>query len=291
MPVQWVNRPDCELPRLLGHDRERQRQAWRAACSCRPRAGRAGSRRIVTYDGDLDRAVAGQSVTLDARGRDRRQPRRRDRRACRAAAGRRPVRGHGGVDGRGADASRPQLPAARGHEHRLGDGLAAQVQGQRRFAGADRGRAAGTQRDRGVRARARSHDRVRSLLGEPRHGRLRADRPDHERHGRRRDAQLRAAPLAQRPLAGDRHRQAGAREAQGPATVSAVADRPFRSGEIDDRQPRREEAPQPRTPHLPAGRRQRPPGPQQGPWVHRRGPGREHPPRGRGGDADGRCRA
>ena len=43
-------------------------------------------------------------------------------------------------------------------------------------------------------------------------------------------------------------------------------------------------------PHLPARRRQRPPRPEQGPRLHRGRPGREHPPRRRGGQADGRRR-
>jgi bifunctional enzyme CysN/CysC len=42
--------------------------------------------------------------------------------------------------------------------------------------------------------------------------------------------------------------------------------------------------------HLPARRRQRAPRPEQGPGLHRGRPGREHPPRRRGGQADGRCR-
>ena len=41
-------------------------------------------------------------------------------------------------------------------------------------------------------------DRVRSLPREPRHRRLHPDRPDHQRHGRRRADPLRPAPLAER---------------------------------------------------------------------------------------------
>ena len=68
------------------------------ACACCPRAARARSTRIVTMDGDLEHAVAGQSVTLDAGRRDRRQPRRRARASGRPAERRRPVRGDHGLD-------------------------------------------------------------------------------------------------------------------------------------------------------------------------------------------------
>ena len=51
-----------------------------------PSGVRARVERIVTYDGDLDRAVAGQAVTLTLDRRRRCRPRRRHRRRRRAAA-------------------------------------------------------------------------------------------------------------------------------------------------------------------------------------------------------------
>ena len=102
--------PQSRLPRLRRHDR--------LAASCGPGdevmvlpSGKREPRRrrIVTYDGDLDEAVAGQAVTADAGRRDRRQPRRHAGRRRRAARGRRPDRGHARVDGRGADAARPAV--------------------------------------------------------------------------------------------------------------------------------------------------------------------------------------
>ena len=63
---------------------------------------------------------------------------------------------------------------------------------------------------------------------------------------------------------------------------------PLRRRQVDDREPRREPPAQPRPPHVPARRRQRPPRPEQGPRLHRRRPRREHPSRRRGGEADGR---
>ena len=63
------------------------------------------------------------------------------------------------------------------------------------------------------------------------------------------------------------------------------------AGQVDDREPRRAEAARARQAHLPAGRRQRPPRPQQGPRLHRRRPRRERPARRRGRAADGGRRA
>ena len=97
------------------------------------------------------------------------------------------------------------------------DDRPAEVQGQRQHAGAHRGARRCELNEIGVcRSRPRPADRVRSLRREPRHGRLHPDRPHHQRHGRRRAAALRAAPVAEHALAGDRGRQAGARGAQGP---------------------------------------------------------------------------
>jgi bifunctional enzyme CysN/CysC len=82
-----------------------------------------------------------------------------------------------------------------------------------------------------------------------------------------------------------------ARRTEGPAAVRAVVHRAVGRGQVDDRQPGREEAVRAGPAHLPARRRQRPARPQQGPRLHRGRPGREHPPRRRGRQADGRRRA
>ena len=109
-------------------------------------------------------------------------------------------------------------------------------------------------------------------------------------HRRRRHAALRAAPLAEHPLAGDRGRQGRARAAQRPSAVRVVVDRPFRQRQIDDREHRRAQAACARRAHLPARRRQRASRPQQGSRLHRRGSRREHPPHRRGRQAHGRRR-
>ena len=71
----------------------------------------------------------------------------------------------------------------------------------------------------------------------------------------------------------------------------AVAHRPFRLGQIDHRQFAREEAARSRPPHLYSRRRQCAPRAEPRPRLHRCRPRREHPPRRRSGEADGRCRA
>ena len=63
MIVQWVNRPDSEFRGFSGW--------WLAApfdrateSACMPSGSRTTVARIVTYDGDLDAAVAGESITV-----------------------------------------------------------------------------------------------------------------------------------------------------------------------------------------------------------------------------------
>ena len=66
MPVQWVNRPEPGFPRLC-RARSRRARSGRATEVRDPALG-AHDRRIDAHrdacDGDLDEAVAGQSVTL-----------------------------------------------------------------------------------------------------------------------------------------------------------------------------------------------------------------------------------
>jgi len=63
MPVQWVNRPHQDFRGFAGlvvSGRIRPGEAVRVA----PSGRQSRVARIVTADGDLDEAVAGQSVTL-----------------------------------------------------------------------------------------------------------------------------------------------------------------------------------------------------------------------------------
>ena len=104
-------------------------------------------------------------------------------------------------------------------------------------------------------------------------------------------AALRAAPRPERRLAGGGREQGGARGDQGAEAVRALVHGPVGRGQVDDRQPGRQAPARRQPPHLPAGRRQRPPRPEPRPRLHRRRSRREHPPHRRGGEADGRRRA
>ena len=77
--------------------------------------------------------------------------------------------------------------------------------------------------------------------------------------------------------------------AKGQKPGGPVAHRPVGRGQVDHREPGREEAAVARQAHLPARRRQRAPWAQPRPRLHRRGPCREHPSRGRSQPADDRC--
>ncbi len=93
----------------------------------------------------------------------------------------------------------------------------------------------------------------------PRDRLVHPDRPAHQCHGRRGHDPLCPAPFAEHPLAGARREHEVARGVEGPAACGAVADGPVGRRQVDDRQPGREAAAGPRQAHLPARRRQRPP--------------------------------
>ena len=93
MPVQWVNRPNLDFrgfAGLIASGAVRPGDEVRVLPSGRDRT----VARIVTKDGDLPAAVAGQSVTLTLDRRGRLLARRRDRLGGRPGRGRRPVRDH-----------------------------------------------------------------------------------------------------------------------------------------------------------------------------------------------------
>ena len=129
--------------------------------------------------------------------------------------------------------------------------------------------------------------RLRPLRRQPRDRRLHPDRPLHQRHGRRRHDRLRPAPRHQHPSPGAAGRQAPRASAlnghkpailwftglsgSGKSTIANLVER-----ELHDAR---------RAHTYPARRRQCAPRPEPRPRLHRRRPGREHPPRRRGGQA------
>ena len=109
MPVQWVNRPNLDFrgfSGLVSSGTIRPGDAVRALPS-----GRTSTvARISTFDGDLDEAIAGQSVTLVLA--DEIDVSRGDVLCARRRTGRdrRPVRGARGVDARRTPGARPPVP-------------------------------------------------------------------------------------------------------------------------------------------------------------------------------------
>jgi bifunctional enzyme CysN/CysC len=162
LPVQWVNRPD---PDFRGFAGMLVSGAVRPGDEVvvEPSGGRSTVERIVTYDGDLDFAVAGQSVTLTladeidvSRGE------------VIAAA---PAPPRVGDQFEATVVWMAEEPLLRGRSYLMQVGtssaVAHQVQAQHRFARASCRRALGAERDRGVRDRGRPTDRLRPLHEEP----------------------------------------------------------------------------------------------------------------------------
>ena len=97
----------------------------------------------------------------------------------------------------------------------------------------------------------------------------------------------RAANLAWQDFTVDKAARAAIK---GHRPADPLVHRPVGLGQVDDRRRRREAADGARPPHLSAGRRQCPPRPQPRPGLHRCRPGRERPARDRDRPPDGRRR-
>ena len=258
------------------------------------RAATSTVARIVTFDGDLDEAVAGQSVTLDARRRDRRQPRRRAR-APPTTPPASPTSSRPTSSGWTSTTMLPGRPyllkiGARtvGVDHLAHPKYKVNVNTLEHTRRQD----ARAQRDRRVQPHPRPADRVRPLRREPRHGRLHPHRPAHQRHRRRRPAALRAAPR-RTTCTGRRSRSTsrGTRALEGPparAWCGSPASPGAGKSTIANLVEQRLHALGVHT-YLLDGDNVRH-GLNQRPRLHRGRPGREHPPRRRGRRADGRRR-
>ena len=148
MPVQWVNRPNLDFRGFSGLDRRPARSSRATRCASCPRARPPTVAAIVTLGGELDEAVAGQSVTLTL--------------ADEIDCSRGDVIAAAGDPPEAADqfeativwmADEEMLPG-RAYWLKLGTqtvsahGPAAEVPGQRQHDGASRGQDAGAERDR-----------------------------------------------------------------------------------------------------------------------------------------------
>ena len=225
LPVQWVNRPNLDFRGFSGQI---------AAGTVRPGdpvrvlpSGRTSTvARIVTADGDLDRAVAGQSITLTL--------------ADEIDVSRGDVLAFSDAPPEAADQfeatvvwmdDEPLLPG-RPYLLKIGAKLVgathhrAQAQGERQHPGAAAGQAVGAERDRRLQPVAGCARRLRPLCPEQGFGRLHPDRPDLESDGRGGPAELRPAPRPQHPLAGPVGGQGRARRDQEPDGPGHLADRP-----------------------------------------------------------------
>ncbi len=86
MPVQWVNRPNLDFRGFCRPDRRRARAAGRRRARAALGQDHHDQRASSPWTATSTEAVAGQSVTLTLRRRDRLLARRRHRRGRRAAA-------------------------------------------------------------------------------------------------------------------------------------------------------------------------------------------------------------
>ena len=215
-------------------------------------------------DGDLDEAIAGQSVTLTLDRRDRRQPRRRDLRI-----GRRPAEVADQFEAHVVWMHEDEMLPGRPYLMKIGTRTVGATIAHPKYrvdVNTLEHLAANTLELNEIGVCNISLDRpipFDAVRRQPRHGRLHRHRQAHQRHRRRRAAALRAAALAQHPLAGRRGRQGGPRRrrtatarrscgspgcrASGKSTIANIVESKLHAA---------------RRAHLPARRRQRPPRPQ-----------------------------
>ena len=221
LPVQWVNRPNLDFRGFAGTIAGGTIAPGDQVVAL-PSGQTSEVARIVTYDGDLELAVAGQSVTLTLT--DEIDISRGD---VIARADDRPAVGDQFEATVIWMADEPMLPG-RNYLMRIGGATATATITPLKYKLNVNSleRLAATKLDLneiGVcDIELDRTDRVRPVRREPRDRRLHPDRPDHVEHRRRGTAALRAAPLRQRALAGDRRRQgARARSSQGSARASS----------------------------------------------------------------------
>ena len=294
MPVQWVNRPNQDFRGfaglIVGGTRVRGRSVVRAC----PRAGEQPRRAHRDARTAICAEARGRPVGhADAGGRDRRQPRRPAGVAADSPAA--------VADQFEATivwmSEEPMLPG-RPYLMKIGTKTVTATITELKHkinvntleqAGRHE---AGAQRDRRVQHRARPADRLRSLRREPRHRRLHPDRPHQQRHGRRRGC-CTSRCAARRTCTGRRStstsRRAPPSRARRPACCGSPACPGAGKSTIANLVEKRLHAAGRHT-YLLDGDNVRH-GLNKRSGLHRRRPRREHPPRGRGREADGRRRA
>ncbi len=253
MPVQWVNRPNLDFRGFSGRivgGTIRPGDTVRVL----PSGTTSTVARIVTFDGDLDLAVAGQSVTLTLT--DEIDVSRGDV-ICAATS---PAE----------VADQFEAHVVWMHEEAMLPGRPYLVKIGTRTIGATIGHpkyrvdvntldhlAANTLELNEIGVCNLSLDRpipFDPVRIQPRDGRVRGDRQADPEHRRGRVAALRPASLPQHPLAGGPGRQGGAGRDEQPWSGRGVVHRAVGFGQVDDRQHRGSQAARPGRAHLPARR-------------------------------------
>ena len=245
MPVQWVNRPEPRLPRLLPA-RSSAASSGRATASRVLPSGRESHGRAHRHLRRRPRRGGRRPVgDADARRRDRRQPRRRaSPRADAPPEVADQFEAHHRLDGRRAAAARAAPTCCKHRRARRSTATITPLKYKVNVNTLEhaRGDDARAERDRRLQPRARPRRSPFDPYADNRDtgGFILIDRLTNDTVG----AGLLHFALrrvAERPLAGARRRQGGARaRCKGQQPVRAVVHRPLRRRQVDDRQPRRE---------------------------------------------------
>ena len=131
-PVQWVNRPNAEFRGFSGTVVSGSIAPGDAVLVAG--SGRSTRvREIVTFDGLLDRAEAGDAVTLTTGRRNRCRARRSLSGSARSARIRRSIRGARNLDERAPDGPGPLISVEDRYAHRAGHGHRAQISHRCRY--------------------------------------------------------------------------------------------------------------------------------------------------------------
>ncbi len=288
-PVQWVNRPNLDFRGFAGTMASgRIAQGDQVVVAASGKTSRVA--RIVTADGDLPVAEAGQAVTLTledevdvARGDMLVRPTERPEVADQFAAhllwmdeeamlpGRRYLMRIGNVWTPCSVTSIRHRVDVNTLEEHAARSLALNEIG---FCNFSAGQAIP----------------LDPYAREPPDRRLHPGGPLHQPHRGRGHGGLSAAPGVEHPPRAFHRGQGGARRAGGQCADGAVVHRPVGLGQVHHRQHRGTGAAQGRARDLFARWRQCPPRAVPRPRLHRGRPGREHPPRRRGLEAVRRCR-
>ena len=287
MAVQWVNRPNLDFrgfSGLISSGIVKPGDAIRVL----PSGKTSTVTRIVTLGKDLDRAVAGQSITLTLA----------DEIDCSRgdviAAAKAPVLAADQFEATIVWMDETEMLPGRPYWLKIGtQTVSATIQAPKYQVSVNTMEhlAAKTLDLNAIGVANLSHrpaDSVRTIRRQSQSRRLHPDRQDDERHGGGGHDSLRAAACRERALAGNRHQSRTPRQPQESEAGGTVAHRLVRCGQIDDRQSGRKETGAHEPSHVPARWRQRAAWSQQGSRLHRRGPRGKHPPCRRSGQADDR---